>query len=498
MSRYMTKQSKCILDNNFKKEVLSHIPEYLYRIGYLLELQCPHYGNQWIYTEFDAFSQDINDYLIPKPRGYVIKCKVHNLLVKTSENILVQGTDGHVEFSPYNYFPISNTYGTDDNLKSYVNNGSYGCMQVHNRNNVLWAFNRHNDKVHDIGIGNNISNEHKDWTFMENSELYTYKRLRIYSITQDLMFNERKDEFPLNLRGVAHGDSLIWNGKELGQIQIPFTNDVSNNVPNFIIVLTGQSNSQGYGSSYDSENMNDQPHERIYGFNPSNNKWEKADLRTESLGSSWYKPLGSQCFAFHFARRLVEAYDDIRPGIINVGVGGQSISRWVKYEEGENWYEKNKERASNIGAKQGDLFDFHIEQIEKAMNLCGNNKVNVICWHQGESDGWEQDGTYYEESLKRVIEQYRSNTMMSKITPFIVGETTGGDEGTNLGWEARNKELRNLNIDADPYTKCIQCADLETSHEEYNNQDMIHFSSKSQRIIGTRYFNAFRDMFNIS
>ena len=305
-------------------------------------------------------------------------------------------------------------------------------------------------------------------------------------------------KFNIDLTGVAHGDSLVYNTvtNKLTQTQIPFIPHGDISKPNFIIALTGQSNSQGWNSFYDSTNIFDQPHERIFGFNSTTQTWDVADLNTESTGSFWHKPAGYQSLAFHFAKRLVEAYPDIRPGIINLGVAGQVIARWAKFHENNIWYQENTDRAASIG--QGDIYDLHVHKITQALEQLDDQhkKINVICWHQGENDGGVTDPLYYTSALSHVINQYRSLNYCNSKTPFIVGETTGADEGTDHGWEARNIQLRNLNIDADPYTKCIKSADLETSHGQYNNCDNIHFSANSQRKICTRYFNAFRDIFS--
>ena len=463
------------------------------RIGYYLELQSSLFGNQWIFTEFDAFSSEISDYLIPSSK--IIKRNVNNLSIKSSSGMnITQLNNGHIEFTPFNYAPGKNTYDTSDVLEHH---GNYGCMQIHSGNNVLWAYNRHNDHLHDIGIGNNTNGEHKDWTFMINSNDYTIAKLNIYAVTNELSFNNIS-KFNIDLTGVAHGDSLVYNTvtNKLTQTQIPFIPHGDISKPNFIIALTGQSNSQGWNSFYDSTNIFDQPHERIFGFNSTTQTWDVADLNTESTGSFWHKPAGYQSLAFHFAKRLVEAYPDIRPGIINLGVAGQVIARWAKFHENNIWYQENTDRAASIG--QGDIYDLHVHKITQALEQLDDQhkKINVICWHQGENDGGVTDPLYYTSALSHVINQYRSLNYCNSKTPFIVGETTGADEGTDHGWEARNIQLRNLNIDADPYTKCIKSADLETSHGQYNNCDNIHFSANSQRKIGTRYFNAFRDIFS--
>jgi len=468
------------------------------RICYTVELQSAKYGNQWIITEFDSFSSDINDYLIPSK---VIKRTVNNLSIKSSDGINVENLDnGHIEFTPFNYAPGENGYDATDNLTIWENQGNYGCMQVHYGTNVLWAFNRHNDVVHDLGIGNNTGNEHKDWTFMANSNDYTIAKIKIFAVTNDLSFDSDENESQIDLTGVAHGDQLIYNAikNKLTQTRIPYISNGHISKPNFIIALSGQSNSQGWNALYDSKNQFDQSHERIFGFNSTSQEWEVADLNTESTGSFWHKPAGFQSLAFHFAKRLVEAYPDIRPGIINLGVGGQAIARWAKFSEDNIWYQNNVDTAASAGVLQGDIYDLHVEKITQALEQLEpqHKNIDVICWHQGESDGWTTDSNYYTDALNKVVSQYRNLTYCNPKTPFIVGETTGADVGTNQGWEARNIQLRNLNLDADPFTKCVNCADLETSHGQYNNGDLIHFSANAQRKMGTRYFRAFRSMFD--
>ena len=474
-----------------------HVP--FYRIGYFLHLQSAAFGNQWIYTEFDTWTQDTRLVGVPVANGSFIKRSVNNLEIRDSNGRNETGlADGHIEFSAYNYAPGANNYDTSDDLAVWVNQGNYGCMQVHSGTNVLWAFNHHNASgLHDIGIGNNTTSVHKDWTFTNNSNIYTVKNMRIVLVSLDVSFSNN-NMYNIDMRGVIHGDSLIWNkhSESWGQTQIPYKTHGNINEPNFIIALTGQSNSQGVNSFYDSNVSEDQPHERILGFNPTNQAWEVADLNTESLGAYWHKPQGSQSLAFHAAKCLVEAYPDICVGIINLGVGGQPICRWAKFAENEHWYSLNTSRANNIGVLQGDIYDLHVSQINAGLsNLSTHKTIDAIFWHQGESDGWDTDPNYYADSIRRVIDQYRSLVWCNKQTPFVVGETTGADYSTDIGWEARNVQLRNLNDDADPFTLCLNSADLTTSNDQYNNGDTIHFSAHAQRIMGTRYFKALRSMY---
>ena len=313
----------------------------------------------------------------------------------------------------------------------------------------------------------------------------------------------------LNIKGIIDGETIKWNS-QTQQLCVPQVLYTPNNTgePNFIIVLTGQSNSQGIGGRYDLNNSNDQSHNRIMAWNQGyidyaigypwfqdggNIGWEVADLQN-TIGTKLHN---DQCFAFHFAKHLVNAYNDIVVGIINCGLGAQRIARWAIFPETSKWYKYN----INYWRNQGDIFELHKCIIDLALSKIQHKHVNAILWHQGESDGdWEVHGQnntnpdYYKNALQQVIHQYRSLQYTNPHTPFIVGETTGADyNGSNVGWEARNIQLRELNIDSDLYTKCVHTADLPFSKEN-GFDDYVHFSSESHRKMGLRYLLKYKEI----
>lgn len=100
--------------------------------------------------------------------------------------------------------------------------------------------------------------------------------------------------------------------------------------PNFIIAVTGQSNSQGVGGVYECSKTEDQPHERVLGWNARSNTWTTAAMYDESLGTEDHKYIGTQSFAFHFAKQVAKNDPSKIVGIINYGIGGQPIKRWNK------------------------------------------------------------------------------------------------------------------------------------------------------------------------
>ena len=71
------------------------------------------------------------------------------------------------------------------------------------------------------------------------------------------------------------------------------------------------------------------------------------------------------------------------------------------------WYNGRNTFPDYKTRSQGYIFDVHIQEITLALNYLPNtNKtINVICWHQGESD---PQLDYYKESLYQVYNRYKN------------------------------------------------------------------------------------------
>ena len=441
-----------------------------HRVGYLFQVQHAIYGNSTVYTEFDAFTKRIQDLGIPRDVTYDIE--VHNVVMEKDDGDRLQYASGKLLFTPHDYDPAKHESS---------GHGTYGAMQLILNGDVVWAYNNHNGYMGDIGLWNAPSG-FRDWTFYNNAGEYTIKRMRIYAIDQ------QTDAFVLPTHGFAHGDAPTWNAraKTWESKRVPYDENVPVQEPNFIILLTGQSNSQGYNAFYDETNFDDQPHDRIFGFNGETNNWMTADMRNESLGSHWHRQPNAQSLAFHFAKRLVEADENIRPGVINVGIAGQCIARWAIYEPGHEYHDFNTTRSFG---NQGDIFKLHEQRINIALSRITVNKVNAVCWHQGEAD-MDTTYDYYRESIYRVIDQYRALTTAVVNLPFILGETTGHRHGDNVAWVRQNEVLNGMEGDGDPNTRCVRSRDLRTN----GPADSIHFSANGQRHMGTLYCRTYREM----
>ncbi len=162
------------------------------RVAYLLQLQSPDGGIQYVMTAMDAFTGDAAVLGIPhRAAGTAIQKKVANLTVRSNVKGVPEltGDDGGcIEFGSFNYgTPCSqnlpggdrNKYDFDD---TFAADGSYGCMQVHSwkAKTTLFAVNNFNGGPVDIGIGNNSGGEHPDYTFMRNGGNYTLRRLTVF------------------------------------------------------------------------------------------------------------------------------------------------------------------------------------------------------------------------------------------------------------------------------------------------------------------------------
>lgn len=179
------------------------------RVAYLLELVGIDGTTNWIWTAFDAFSQDYADYDIPTV-GHVNGRMVSNLDVKSNVDGIVQGrgiTTGLIEFSPFNYgvenereVPNASGDAYDFGDRLFVNVGNYGCMQVHNcdadlgaaRGQVLWAFNKFNGRDGGIAVGiGNCPGQNIDWTFASNASSYSSRTLYVFVLPDTPSANSR-------------------------------------------------------------------------------------------------------------------------------------------------------------------------------------------------------------------------------------------------------------------------------------------------------------------
>ncbi len=225
-----------------------------------------------------------------------------------------------------------------------------------------------------------------------------------------------------------------------------------------LVLLTGQSNALGANTDYDASL--DSPHKQVFAF--TNTGWKRADLR-QIWDRGWH-PRNypdtdpSNNLLLHFGKRLVSRDSDRVVGFILVSAPGAAISNW----------DYNDEFYQRIDARVIDA----INQLPHKSQLDG------VLWHQGETDA--NDTPYYENKLRALIRNFRSENWFSSGKPFLCGEIArrGGV----------NNRLNSLNSDSDAYTGCVSANGLPT------RVDGSHFTAEGLREIGKRYADRYYSM----
>jgi autotransporter-associated beta strand protein len=183
------------------------------RVAYVMALEHPTYGRQWVWASFEPPFTDRTKLGFPiTAKRMCFQKRVSHLTVRASANANVTPVDdvdtGNIEWYPndYNnalpdvnafdrgYVGSGTTYDFDDrnsgNDSTFFGNAAgYACFQVHNfgLNQTLFAVNHfgRTSYMPCIGIGNKPSDStNLDWTFTENATAYTVREL--YILTRDV------------------------------------------------------------------------------------------------------------------------------------------------------------------------------------------------------------------------------------------------------------------------------------------------------------------------
>ena len=162
------------------------------RVAYVLELERQNGMVEWVVAEMDAFASEAAKLGVPRASKASIQAKVANLAVRSNMKRVEEGTfaeGGIVEFFDSNYAPgiglegavgSGNLYDCND-TPSVPAEGGYGSMQVHNAKSgeTVFAYNKFNSGIADIGIGTCTEGKNPDWTFSYNALQYKTRRLTI-------------------------------------------------------------------------------------------------------------------------------------------------------------------------------------------------------------------------------------------------------------------------------------------------------------------------------
>ena len=227
-----------------------------------------------------------------------------------------------------------------------------------------------------------------------------------------------------------------------------------------LVLLVGQSNMSGRAPVTDEFKK---PIERCYKLN-RDGKWT---LATNPFHFDRKYCGGGP--ADEFARRYLADHPGETLGLVPCAVGGSPLSSWIPAEKG----------------KKGENFRRALESAKVAQ---ANGEFVAILWHQGETDAAkasaEQLLENYPKGFAEMAAAFRSKLGLDAKVPVVVGEIgrwerTDGDHASKVNPAIR--ECTNL---------VANCACV--SSEGLKNLDRHHFDGPSVKILGDRYYEAWK------
>jgi autotransporter-associated beta strand protein len=210
--------SDTILSDSFWSVKNTNASNRFDRVAYVMALEHPTYGRQWVWASFEPPFTDRTKLAIPiTSKRMCFQRRVNHLTVRASANANVTNVDdantGNIEWYPNDYNNVLPTVNAFD--RGYSGNGAlydfddvnagndgtfygnvsgYGSFQIHNfgLNQTLFAINHFgiSGSTLCLGIGNNpsasanSSGPQLDWTFADNAAQYTTREL--YILTRDV------------------------------------------------------------------------------------------------------------------------------------------------------------------------------------------------------------------------------------------------------------------------------------------------------------------------
>ena len=263
-----------------------------------------------------------------------------------------------------------------------------------------------------------------------------------------------------------------------------------------IIVVAGQSNAEGNGISLEKQPYIVNEAYELVDINPYGMKLDEKGnylgpylmMPVETMIQPLQERKGDDAYisdlSLYFAAKFSKANmleDNHKLLVVKAAYGGSGF-------------------ALNQQGVRNPLYERLIQMCDKALSLNKNNKIIGLLWHQGEHDAFENaylsdDERYifYHDKLK---EQFL--TFRNKYKDFDIPIITGG---YCFNWK-KNYLSQCLMVEKATQDVCkeiknatfINADGLKSNHEDIGNDDIIHFSKKSLKILGEKYFEAFKKL----
>ncbi len=261
-----------------------------------------------------------------------------------------------------------------------------------------------------------------------------------------------------------------------------------------IIILAGQSNSEGYGVGPASQEYI--PDERVLWLNDTANPHFEQndggqdvfvlDYPSSPVITVADEPVGASGLVGKLALFFARAYvaegrlaEDRKLLILNAGVGGTGF-RDRQWGIGRTLYQRLKDFTAY------------------ALSLNPENRLVAFLWHQGECDSVENpqwDAKHrYETHRKNLGEMLRDfkETFSCPALPVIAGGFC--DEWYLKNTAVCDPVLRAIREICAEHGAFVETAGLKSNNQQCGNGDDIHFCREATHILGGKYYDAWKTL----
>ena len=403
------------------------------RVGYCLELNGPD-GPQWVWTAMEPFSADAARIGLPTRPGDLVRQRVGDLDVQSDVPSVTSGTGqtGYLEMWPNQYQESASTqvanaspitFDVDDNPTAPLGYGSFQVSQIGpTRPSNLAAkqvfavntFTESDNSLLSLGIGTNPGGQ-PDWTFANNANRYTQRKLTAYVRTALVALTESPQDRQLIPRDTKGGSTVPVAGRitdsRVKRVQLRVTSNgrtetYNSSTPTFrftprikaglqeysfelralgngidrvvarrdsvvsgdVFVVQGQSNAEA-AKFNGAANAEESPYLRSYGTSTSDGTISGADRVWHYATGDVTNQSGSVGqWAIRMGRQIVDKYK-VPVALFNGAHGGQPI----------NFFQRNDANPNDLTTNYGRL--------RQRLTTAGViSQVRGVLWYQGESD----------------------------------------------------------------------------------------------------------------
>lgn len=232
-----------------------------------------------------------------------------------------------------------------------------------------------------------------------------------------------------------------------------FVEHIPNNKNVWVFIMAGQSNMAGR-AFVEPQDTIESP--RILTINKNNRLvYAKEPLH-------FYEPsMTGLDMGLAFGKEIIKNIpDSISVMLIPTAVGGSTIDKWLTNKKHRHVeLLKNFEDKVALGSSYGT--------------------IKGVLWHQGESDTKDTLAIVdYDKKMSQLFKTFRK-IINNKQLPIIVGEI-GAFSNNKANWKRLNSKIRS-------YSKTDDFVDVISTSDLSDRGDLLHFDSKSIRILGERY-----------